>query len=323
MLVACASAGTREVSAATETNAQLSRPARGSAYGIVMQATSCWMGGLWGDALGEKEEDRPTGIQQRCEALLRSEGESPEGAYYPLRALDPATVDHLARRVAAVAMEHTEERSDASELTALLLHIADAARETIHARRAADKVKADVLGDALSGEYRADKIAASPELTASASLHALLHAQVGPYDTEAQIVGLLSAVDRMEIARGLPKHLKIYAVAGAYRDVFGVSAPVLPENAAAAITKGTWLGYAAEVAAAALHPVPSGVQDPRNREPLAWNGILEGYADKLRALEADLPPSTQLGTAAHAIVARLDGQYASQRALSEDDRLPR
>jgi hypothetical protein len=230
-------------------------------------------------------------------------------------------VDLIARRVAADATGDAEPH--AKELTTLLLRVADATRETMHARRAADKVKMEALGDLLSGEYHAEKVAAAPELMKSASLRALLVAEVGPYDTEAQIIGLLSAIDRMEIARGLPQHLKLYSVEGPYRNVFGVSAPAVPEDAAAAVKKGTWLGYAAEVAAAAGHPVPSDALDPRHREPLAWNGILEGYADKLRALESDLPPSTLLGNVAHAITVRLDQQYAKQRALFEASTLPR
>jgi hypothetical protein len=41
---------------------------------------------------------------------------------------------------------------------------------------------------------------------------------------EAHVIGTLHAIDRLEIARGLPKHLKIYAVVEAYLDVFGVPA---------------------------------------------------------------------------------------------------
>jgi hypothetical protein len=280
-----------------------------------MQATSCWLGGLWSDALREREEDRLAEIQKRCDALLREVGESPGGAFDPL---DSATVDHLVRRIAATAAESGMNGVEANELTTLLLHVADTARETMHARRAANKVKAEVAGEALSGDYHVDKIVAAPELTQTASLHALLRAEVGPYDAEAQIIGLLSAIDRMEIARGLPKHLKIDSIEGANRDVFGVPAPALPEDAAAAIRKGTWLGYASQVAAAAKHPIPTDVRDPHSQEPLAWNGILEGYADKLRSLAADLPRSTKLSAVAHAVVARLDEQYARECGLAEN-----
>jgi hypothetical protein len=176
------------------------------------------MGGLWSDALGEKDEGRLNGIQERCDALLRSVGESPEGAYYPLRAVDANTVNVLSMRVAAVATTDSEERSHAKELVTLLLRLADATRETMHARRAADKVKEEGSAEPVSPDYHSDKAAAAPELLESSSLSALLHASVGPYATEAQVLGLLSAIDRMEIARGLPKHLKIYAVQGAHRD---------------------------------------------------------------------------------------------------------
>jgi hypothetical protein len=322
LLFSCASASTRarapEAASAIETSAEIAAPLRGAPYNLVIQATSCWLGGLWSDALGEKDEDRLADIQKRCEELLRDVGESPEGAYYPLRAVDSATVDHLVRRVAAIATESGMNGAEANELTTLLLHVADTARETMHARRAADKVKAEAAGEALSGDYHVDKIAAAPDLTQTTSLHALLRAEVGPYDTEAQIIGLLSAIDRMEIARGLPKHLKIDSIEGANRDVFGVPPPALPDDAAAAIRKGTWLGYASQVAAVAKHPIPTDVRDPHSQEPLAWNGILEGYADKLRSLEAELPRSTKLSVVAHAVVARLDEQYARECALAEN-----
>jgi hypothetical protein len=323
LLFSCASARTRarapEAASATETSAEIAAPLRGVPYDLAIQATSCWLGGLWSDALREREEDRLAEIQKRCDALLRDVGESPGEAFDPLRAVDSATVDHLVRRIAAIAAESGMNGVEANELTTLLSHVADTARETMHARRAANKVKAEVLGEALSGDYHVDKIVAAPELTQTASLHALLHAEVGPYDAEAQIIGLLSAIDRMEIARGLPKHLKIDSIEGTNRDVFGVPAPALPEDAAAAIRKGTtWLGYASQVAAAAKHPIPTDLRDPNSQEPLAWNGILQGYADKLRSLAADLPRSTKLSVVAHAVVARLDEQYARECALAEN-----
>jgi len=322
LLFACASACTAArapvAASATETSAEIAAPLRGAPYDLAIQATSCWLGGLWSDALREKEEDRHAEIQKRCEALLREVGESPAELYYPLGAVDSATVDHLVRRVAAIAAESGMNGVEANELTTLLMHVADTARETMHARRAADKIKAEAAGEALSGDYHADKIAASPDLTQTMSLHALLRAEVGPYDTEAQIIGLLSAIDRMEIARGLPKHLKIDSIDGANRDVFGVPAQALPEDAATAIGKGTWLGYASQVAAVAKHPIPTYVRDPHSQEPLAWNGILEGYADKLRSLEADLPRSTKLSVVARAVVAHLDEQYARECALAEN-----
>jgi hypothetical protein len=287
--------------------------ATGEAHALVIRAASCWLGGLWSDALGESEEARYVGIQRRCEALLHVVGESPVVAYYPLRALDPTTIDRLALQVWRTAVEDAYDRPHAAELVAFFRAVADASHETVHARRAADKVK-EAYESASADERRDFKIAAAPELLRTKGLHALL-ADRGPYAEEARVIGTLYALDRMEIARGLPKHLKIHAVEGAYLEVFGVAAPPLSSDAAAPLPAGsaTWLGYLSAVAFAAGHPVPGEAKDPQNREPLAWSGVLLGFADKLRRVRTD--PS--LDAVAHSIVARLDEQAARTRAAFE------
>ncbi|HZU85700.1 MAG TPA: hypothetical protein VE987_22390, partial [Polyangiaceae bacterium] len=78
----------------------------------------------------------------------------------------------------------------------------------------------------------------------------------------------------------------------------------------------TWLAYLTDVAAAAGHPVPD-ARDPQNREPLAWTGVLEGFADRLRASSADFGADTPLGNVQRAIVARLDDEYRRERVVYE------
>jgi hypothetical protein len=321
VLAGCATAGSPAPPGPSATSAVMAAPARDVAYGLVMQATSCWMGGLWSDALGEKDEDRSAGIRRRCDELSRALGAPVEGV--SKQAVEEKTVDLLSQRVETLATKGTEEKSHAKELSSLLRLVADATWETKRARIAADKVKNDAAREPSASEYGAFKAAAAPDLAQIEKLHALFHADVGPYATEARIIGLMTAIDRMEIARGLPMHLKIYVVEGAYREVFGVAAPPVADDPAAPIKAGAWLAYALQVAAAAGHPVPGDAQKPENRETLAWNGILEGYADKLRALESELPASTQLGGVAHAIDVRLDKQYKTERALFEAKPAPR
>jgi hypothetical protein len=121
----------------------------------------------------------------------------------------------------------------------------------------------------------------------------------------------------MEIARGLPKHLKIVALKTEFVDLFGVPPPSLPSDGAAPIPTGTWLLYLTDVATAAGHPLPADARDPQNREPLAWNGVLEGLADRVRAEAPRLPAGSTLGSVARAVVDRLDDGYRNERVVYE------
>lgn len=289
--------------------------ARGSAHDLVTQATSCWLGGLWSDALGEKDAARIAGIERRCEALLDAVGpvhvpggHPPREGYFTLRAIEPGMVEVVARRVEALAAGNAADAPHSGELVALLRGIADVARENADARRAADVVKEDVALRAPALVGAADRAAAAAKLQSGSALDALFHLDAGPFTGEARTVALLGALDRMEIARGLPKHLKVYAVRTAYVDVFGVSAPLLSSDAAAPIPSGTWLAYLTQVAAAAGHPVPDDARSPQNREPLAWQGVLAGFADKLRADEAR-GGASPLVAVERAVIGRLDQEF--------------
>ena len=295
----------------------------------MVQATSCWMGGLWSDALGEKDLDRYAGIDRRCNALLHdvdiTAGEreraladkvlppAPEEAYYPLRAVEPFIVDAIVQKVEERAVRDPTEASHAGELVALLRAVAAATRETIQARRAADFVKDDTREQPDVDARNADKVKAAAKLQRSDALDALFHVDAGAYTDDARIIGVLSALDRMEIARGLPMHLKIYAVRGGFADVFGVPAPVVSDEAAAPIPAGAWLAYLTQVAGAAGHPVPGDAHDPQNREPLAWTGVLAGFADRLRAESFHVPAGSAVGDVERAVVTRLDEEYNRER----------
>lgn len=303
--------------------------AKADAHGLVMEATACWMGGLWSDALGESGFERYAGIERRCDALLRDVDitapelpkavvagvppPEPQEGYYPLRAVEPHIVDAIAHEVQVRAERDAAE--GAGDLVALVRAIAAAARETVQARRAADKVKDDVLGQPSAAARESDRLAATEKLRSGDALHVLLRADAGAYTDEARAVGVLSALDRMEIARGLPKHLKFYVVSTPYAEVFGVEPPRVPPEEP--LKPGTWLTYVAQVAAAAGHPVPTDAHDPQNREPLAWAGVLEGFADKLRGDAAHFPSGSALGDIERRVVARLDDEFRDQREIYE------
>jgi hypothetical protein len=206
------------------------------------------------------------------------------------------------------------------QLTTLLRGIADAARETLDARRAADVVKDDFDLQPDPSARAVEKVAAAAKLRRSEALEALFHLDAGPFTEEAHAAALLFALDRMEIARGLPKHLKAYAVQGALADTFGVTEPTVSDQAAAPIPTGTWLRYLTEAATAAGHPLPADAHDPQNREPLAWTGVLAGFADRLRANVARVGGGP-LAMVELAVAERLDQEFRNERIVYEA-RLP-
>jgi hypothetical protein len=282
--------------AATAHN-QSESSARGDA--LVVRAASCWLGGIWSDALGERKlawsDTRTPGIAQRCKDVL----DDPS-----MGQISPRAVDLIARK-----LEYQPER--------VLLHtVASAARENLQARRAANRVKVDYADDTTTpSERRSDKIFAAPQLRKSDALLALLN-DTGPYAADARAIGLLLAIDRVEIARGLPKHLKIDVLDAPCREVFGVSAPALAHDDAAPVPSGMWLSYLSVAANAAGHAVPGDATlDPAHREPLAWNGLLDGFADKLRVLEPHVA-QPQLGHVLESVATRLDDQYKSERSVA-------
>jgi hypothetical protein len=302
-----------------------------TAHDLVVEAASCWLGGLWSDSLGESGPARDGGIEGRCIAVLHEvdlgklESEwaltwnapppGPHQAYYALRAIEPRVVNAIAHEVQLRAARDPNEAPHAAELDALLAYVADAARETMRARRAADVVKEDVVSEPSPDARRAAKAAAAVKLRSGKALDALMRADVGKYTEEARAFALMIALDRMQIARGLPKHLKIYAVGVAFAGVFGVPAPVVSDDAPAPVKSGVWLAYLSDVAAAAGHPVPADARDPQNREPLAWTGVLEGFADKLRDDAANFAPGTPIGDVQRGMIVRLDRAFRDQREV--------
>jgi hypothetical protein len=308
-------------------------PRSADAHALVVAAASCWMGGLWSDALGETGVDRIAGIERRCNGVLRDVGipsERPSAvtermppaqldeSYYPMRAVEPHVVGAIVRKVQDVADRDPSVRPYTPELVALLHAVADASRETIHARRAADVVKDDASNPPGPETRRDDKRAAAAWLRQSGALSALLRLDAGPYTADARAMALLFALDRMQIARGLPKHLKVYAVGPALDDVFGVAPPAVSDDAPAPIRTGLWLSYLTDVATAAGHAVPADARDPQNREPLAWTGVLEGFADALRKDATDASAQrAALVSIERSVVRRIDEEYREERRAYE------
>jgi hypothetical protein len=73
-----------------------------------------------------------------------------------------------------------------------------------------------------------------------------------------------------------------------------------------------WLVYLTDVAKAAGHPVPDAAKTPKQREPLAWTGVLAGYGDKLRGDLDQLVKDTRLHHVSSVVVQRLDAEYKAE-----------
>jgi len=50
--------------------------------------------------------------------------------------------------------------------------------------------------------------------------------------------------------RGLPKHLKLYAVPDTFQLLFGVTVPDVPQDATRKLVPGTWLKFLSDTASA-------------------------------------------------------------------------
>ncbi len=309
-LVACGHEASTSNGATTNTAASTpaGKSTRGPGYDLVIKSTSCWMGGLWSDALGEKEFERQANIEKRCKDLLAYIAETPE-SYNTLRAVEPKIVTEIADRV----KKDAGKEESAGELVAMLQMTAEATRETLHARRAADKVKEDAEKDRT--QYAPDKVTASPELRKSEAVHALLGASLGGYTADAHAIGVLFAIDRMQIAHGLPKHLKIFVVGEPLKDIFGVAPPAVSDDGSMKVTPGLWLDHLQKVAAQSGRAVPPETKNLEDRETLAWNGVLDALGEKLVAASGDVPADAALGVVVHGVANRLHQQLEMERSL--------
>lgn len=302
----------------------------GEAERLVIGAAGCWFGGLWSDALGEQPDSRAwgaarttdsRGIERRCGAVLAHVyGTFDPMQYEQLRAIEPRVVDDLAARVKGIADADRVDAAHEAQLVRLLRGVADATRENLLARKAADDVKADEEQPSATSDRALDKALAARALRKTTAIDALLSMDAGDLASEAHALGLLCALDRLEIGRRLPKHLKVYAVGGPFVRVFGVTPPEVPEDPTVPIRTGTWPGYLVDTSAAAGYPVPAAATEAIDRESLAWGGVLQGFADRLRSDAARVSTRTPLPDVLARVAARLDEEHRTLVALFEAER---
>jgi hypothetical protein len=281
------------------------------AHQLAVEAIACWLGGVWSDAEGVAQEDRAANAQRRCQKLVRDVyGSYDEARYARLRALDAAEVLELKRRILAAA----GAGALAQQLSTFIDLVADAERETVNVRRSGDRVKKDIDGERVGTSLTVDEAAAVEPLSEAKAFEALLKSDVGELSHEARAVAMLSAMDRMETARGLTKHLKVYAIERPMTALFDAPGAAVPRDAHQPLKGGAWLSYLTAVASAAGHPVPKSARSLQDRELLAWGGVLDGLADKLRSEAGQISEAPELKRVAEAVVGRLDIEYRASEA---------
>jgi hypothetical protein len=276
-------------------------PPKASAHDLVIETASCLLGPLWSEAEGEAGEtakERRAATAKRCASVVHAvTSEDDPMKVEALRMLDASITDPLVAKVKELDDQDGELAKFASALVAT-------ARESAAARRAAAKLRADIerlktdKDKAAARERDADRLSADEAnvvsvLRTGAGLDALARTS-GAYASEAHAAAVLFALSRVRAAQDLPKHMKLYTVAPAYSAIFGVPPPPLPQNAKDKLKPGTWLAYVTAVAAACGHPVPDTAKKPKEREPLAWAGVLAGFADRLKT---DAPQIKDAGLA--------------------------
>ncbi|MGA7120029.1 MAG: hypothetical protein WBY94_08030 [Polyangiaceae bacterium] len=291
--------------------------AYGEAHRLVMAAAGCWFGGPWADALGEQAVIKEKGIEARCHDLERRTwgGAEDKTHYEQLRALERNAVADVLAKVDETARSEHLDGSSRDALVRLASALADEEKELMLARRAADRVKRDL--DREPEKLTADEIDAVVPLRAHEKLDALVSVRIGGLTEEAHALALLCVLDRVELARGLPKHLKLYAVADEFHIFFGVDVPEVPRDATTKLVPGTWLKFLSETAAAAGYPVGTLASTPRERDALAWAGMLHGLSDRLKVAEDAIPPNTDLSHVVTVARHRLEAEYNAQKAADQ------
>jgi muconolactone delta-isomerase len=274
------------------------------------------MGGVWSDAEGVPPPDWRNRDEQRCKDLVASVyGRFDSARYEQLRAGDAQAVNDLLSKIRATEPASTRDRT-----VTLFRDVAAAMHEGMLARRAADRVKIDYDADAVETKLSADERTASKALSQHGALDHLL-ITIDKTAADRRVLGLLLALDREEMARGLPKQLKFYALGHVLTAVFSAAPPPADVLKPTATPRpGTWLAYLSGVAASAGHPVSdSPALTNKLRETLAWTGVGHGFADHLRHEIAGLPSEAvpELSRVATEVATRLETESATAETMSK------
>jgi hypothetical protein len=300
-------------SVASATPSPAAAEASRETHRLVIAAAGCWSGGSWSNTLGEEDVVKQKEVEVRCQDLERRvwAGAPDITRDEQLRAPEVKAIAVVVAKVDEMATNDHVDDTVREALVRLTSALAEADQERMLAYRAAGRVTSDLGHD--PERLNADEVDAVAPLRAHAKLDALLKLDVGSLSKEAHALGLLVALDRVELARGLPKHLKLYAVADNFQTIFGVTSPDVPQDATGKLVPGTWLRFLSEAAAAAGYPADHNATSSREKDALAWAGMLRGFSDKLKADADAISSITDLHQVVTVAVHRLEAEYDAQR----------
>jgi hypothetical protein len=247
-------------------------------------------------------------------------GTDDKSHYEQMRAFEQNAVADVVAKVDETAKKDGVDGPRREAVVKLTEALAAGLRETMDARRAGDRVKRDLTHE--PEKLSKDEVDSVLPLRRHAKLEALLKLEVGNLSKEANALGVLCALDRVEVARGLPKHLKLYAVADAFNLLFGVNAPDVPEDGSKKLVPGTWLRFLTDTANAAGHPVPAKARTPREKDAMAWAGMLEGMSDKLKADDDGIATTTDLSRVETTMLHRLEAEFKAQQSAEATEHRP-
>jgi hypothetical protein len=308
MVVASAAFGCTSNTGVTHTTSATVQPAH-TAHALLVDAASCWFGGMWGDVQGESPAEREQSSNLRCDAVVtRVYGHGDKTRFLRLRAYDPETLAHVRTVLVRDAKQDPTESARADVLAGIFTALAAAQEETTFARRAAHRVLRDL--DHEPERLSEDEVAALPQLQAVSGFQALYRMDAGDLRAEAHALALIVLLDRMNVAQMLPVHLKPYVVALPFKEVFSAPMPTLPYDAGRPLGHGAWLAYLESTATQARHPIRDYTRPPIVRHEEAVAGILEGVADQLRADADAIHEGTPLARVVHLTIRALEQSRA-------------
>jgi hypothetical protein len=293
-LIACAHANADPVPPSTTPTSAAVEP--GSAHRVLIDATACWFGDTWSEAIG----DRNASPRSRCASALSRAYERPldTARVERLQDAEPVEVTELSQRMRAMAASDPIDSDHADSIAVLLRATGAAVKEQVRARRTQVRVQTKVE----------DARAGANDLSSSSALGALFKLDAGALTPEARLVAVMLAAERIRLADDLPTHSKVLVVQGPVELLFDLHPPPMPADPADHVGSGTWLAYLEDIATAAHNPVPTFVGSPADRERFAWAGMLEGVATKLRARKDAVPRQSELTLAAAGMSERLEAE---------------
>jgi hypothetical protein len=300
--------------APADTSASAAAPEKAAAHKLLVATTGCWFGGVWGEAEGADSPDaRKAASEAHCHDVARRIwGKDDKEKYEQLRAIEANAVDDAAKKIQELAANDAADSAHKDQLGKLLSAVAAAKKEEMLARRAGDRVKRDLAKE--PEKLNKDEVDAIGPLKQTSALEALLKLDAGDLASEAQALGLLTAMEHLSIAKGLPRHLKIYAVSGSFKQLFNVDPPAgVTEDLTKPLKPGTWLACVSAGAKGAGHPVPDTLKTPVEKEPAAWAGVIEGLKDKVAPLADKISAETPLKDVVGRVAKKLESEANEER----------